>query len=106
MPSKERRGKWQPYDALEGYKNSLREAEYEKGKISRPALLPDKIEEMNRILQIAYSENRDLIITYYRDGYLHKIEGIVERIDQINGKIKIRSVSIKLRDIIDIEEGR
>ena len=32
MPSKERRGKWQAFDALEGFKHSLKEAE-SKGRI-------------------------------------------------------------------------
>ena len=28
-----RKGKWQPFDALEGYKDALRKVEYEIGKI-------------------------------------------------------------------------
>lgn len=104
MPSKERRGKWQPFDALEGYKHSLREAEQERERIPRPTLLPDKIEEMNRNLQLALAEEKTLKITYYRDGYLHKVEGKVEKLDPVTNKIKIRGIGIKLRDIIDIED--
>lgn len=104
MPSKERRGKWQVFDALEGFKHSLKEAESERERIPRPTLLPDKIEEMNRIMQNALAEEKTLKITYYRDGYLNKAEGKIEKFDPAVNKIKIRGVGIKLRDIIDIEE--
>ncbi|HEY8395954.1 MAG TPA: YolD-like family protein [Bacilli bacterium] len=104
MPSKERRGKWQAFDALEGYKYSLKEADIERERIPRPTLMPDKIEELNRVLQNALAEDKDVKITYYRDGYLNKVEGKIDRLDPEVNKIKVRGIGIKLRDIIDIEE--
>jgi hypothetical protein len=104
MPSKERRGKWQAYDALEGYKQSLWEAEAEREKIEKPVLLPDKVEEMDRILNSAWEEARELKITYYQAGRLLKIAGRVERIDLAAKRITVGGISLKLKDIIDIEE--
>ena len=50
MPNKERRGKWQPFDALEGYQRSLRQVEYERKKIPKPVLSEDALEELNDLI--------------------------------------------------------
>ena len=56
MQNKDRKGKWQPFDALEGYKTSLREVELNKQKIEKPILFSDELELLNEKLTTAYNE--------------------------------------------------
>jgi hypothetical protein len=104
MPSKQRQGKWQPYDALVGFQQSLRNAEFEQEKIPKPVLLPDQAEELNFRLFDAYDSQKQIIATYYQNGYLYKLEGKIQRIDPITREIKINNQKVKLNEIVDIEE--
>jgi hypothetical protein len=89
MPNKERKGKWQPYDGLEGYRNVLESIEYEKGKVAKPILLPDQLEELNEQLEIAVTNNKDVRIIYYKNGYFSEIEGLITKVDLIQKAIFI-----------------
>jgi len=103
MPSKERQGKWQPFDALSGYQNSLRKVEHEKGKISKPVLLPDALEELNEKLVSAINNNDSVVISYYENGYINEIEGFISKVDTVYKEIVISSIKIKLNSIQDIK---
>lgn len=108
MQSNDRKGKWQPFDALDGYGASLRKVEYEKGKIEKPILFPDELESLNYKLASAFSENKEIEIEYYNKGYLEKIVGVVSKIDLVNKEIIIKTNEglkrLKLNLIINIEE--
>lgn len=104
MPSKERQGKWQPFDALEGYKTSLRNVEYEKTKIPKPILLPDELEQLNYRLIHAIEENKTIKVIYYKDGFNYEIEGEVTKVNNISKEITINDQTIKLNCINNIIE--
>ena len=104
----DRKGKWQPFDALEGYGASLRMVEKKKAKIEKPILFPDELETLNDKLSLAYSERMEVIIEYYSDGCILDKQGIVTRIDMVNREITINSnddsSKIKLNTITKIKE--
>ena len=104
MPSKERKGKWQPYDALEGYKATLRQVDYEKGKVEKPILMPDALEELNEQLNEAINNHKDIKVSYYKNGYIYDIEGVITRIDPINKEIIIGLNKIKVNTIYSISD--
>lgn len=108
MQSKDRKGKWQPFDALEGYGSAIRNVEYEKNKIEKPILFPDELERLNEKLANAYEEQKEVLVKYYQNGYLEDIIGIVSKIDLIYKEILIKSNNgskkLKFNVIINIEE--
>jgi hypothetical protein len=105
MPSKQRKGRWQAFDALEGYQTSLRNVEYNRGKIEKQMLLPDKIEELNYILGRAIEEELEVTVHYYKNGYEEVVSGKIDKIDVINKELRINYVTIKLNMILDVKEA-
>lgn len=105
MQNKERKGKWQPYDALVGFQKALRNSEFENEKIAKPILLPDKIEELNYRLQEAVLNQEEIRVVYYKNGQLHELFGIAS-INSIGTEVKIDNQKIKLNSIIDIQNVR
>lgn|SRR5690554_3471796 len=108
MQSKERKGKWQPFDALEGYKDSLRNCEREKQKIEKPILFSDELECLNEKLLHAFNEKRLVDIKYYKNGFLENIIGCIEKIDPIYKEILVKTddsiKKLKLNNILKIED--
>jgi hypothetical protein len=104
MPNKQRQGKWQPYDALIGFQQSLRNAEFEQEKIPKPVLFPDQAEELNFRLVNACDAQKQIRITYYQSGHLYQLEGRPEKLDSVARELKIKNQKIKLNDIVDIVE--
>lgn len=103
MLSKERKGKWQPFDALAGYKDSLRNLEYERGKIVKPELSADALEEMNQKIIDAIENKKEVKVIFYKDGYLHDIIGSILSVDCINRKLILSTKKLDLYSLIDIE---
>lgn len=108
MQSKDRKGKWQPFDALEGYGSAIRSVEYEKNKIEKPILFPDELEILNEKLAAAYEAQKEVLIKYYKNGYLEDIIGAVSKIDLVYKEILIKSndssKKLKFNVIINIED--
>lgn len=102
MRNKERKGKWQPFDALSGFHESLEVVNYQQEKVARPTLSADKKEQINDNLTIALEQNYDIIIQYYFDGYIYSLEGKIEKVDVVNQAIKINNKTINLFNIVDI----
>ena len=104
MPNRERQGKWQPFDALDGYKTSLKRVEYEKDKITKPVIYPDQLEEMNEVLTSAFNNQEIVVIQFYRNGYIYEKVGLIDKVDPINKTIKIDNNNIKLNMIVNLNK--
>lgn len=104
MLNKERKGKWQPFDALEGHRKHLKEAEYESGKQTKPILFSDEIESLNYILVNAYQNKLEIRIYYYNNGYINEVSGIISKIDTINKLLILDKLKINLNMVIKVEE--
>lgn len=106
MPNKnksnERKGKWQPFDGLEGYQRSLRQVEYEKNKKPKPVLSEDALEELNEKLIYALDNKQEVTVEYYQDGYCYCLTGIIEEVNTPYGNLKIDSKILKLNSILKI----
>lgn len=102
MPSKDRQGKWLPFDALTGFKTSLRKVEYDKDKINKPVISLDQLEEMNEVITSALNLQEEVIIKFYRGGYIYEISGLINKVDPINKVIIIADQNIKFNMIVNI----
>src|SRR5690554_7048244 len=72
MQNKERKGKWQPFDALEGYSSAIKKVEKEKMKVEKPILFPDQLEALNEKLASAFTNKSEIEVEYYNRGYLDR----------------------------------
>lgn len=105
MPSdgeKGRKGKWQPFDGLEGYKKSIRNVVSERKKIPKPVLLPDELEILNEKLNLAISQNAEVTVSYYQSGCIRSAFGRISKVDAINKEIVIGTEKIKITMITKI----
>lgn len=104
MPT--RKGKWQPFDGLEGYRKALRQSEQAHNKNQCPRLCEDRIEELDYLLQKAFHEKHEICLTYFRDGYYFEVEGKLQALDVANNIVIIDEQKIKLFSIFKIKEKR
>lgn len=100
--NKERKGKWQPFDGLEGYKKSIRGVVAEREKKQKPVLLPDELEILNEKLNAAISQNAEVTVSYYQGGYIKSAFGKISKVDAVNKEITVGSERIKMAMITKI----
>jgi hypothetical protein len=68
-----------------------------------PILSEDQQSELNYKLEAAYLFKNEVLITYYRDGAIYKIEGVITRTDVYNKLIFIDEAFVSALQIINIE---
>lgn len=101
MPNNNRRGKWQPFDALSGFRDSLQKKSYDLEKQVKPQLSPDQVEDINNILNEALTYQQEVEVNYFSDGYIETITGGINKIDLIKKLIYINNKKIRLDSIVD-----
>src|SRR5690606_20325844 len=74
--------KWAPFDALNGFHETIEAYKYEKGKRHKPVLLEDKLEALDQSLKLAIENNSEIQIYYFYDGYINNVYGHVKKIDR------------------------
>jgi len=95
--------KWGAFDALNGYSSMLSEMRYRLGKRERPVLSEDRIEELNRSLQEAWMEKKEIDVRYYHDGYYRHSYGFIARVDFEHRQIVLSTKErLKAEDIVEI----
>lgn len=96
--------KWQPFDALAGYHELIKEMLYIKHKKEKPVLFEDKLEEINRLMAVAIKEKAAIKVAYFKDGYLWYQTGEIVKIDLTHAVLTLSShIKIDLADIVDVE---
>ena len=95
--------KWAPFDALNGFHETIEAYKYEKGKKDRPILLEDKLNRLDELLKEAIENILEIQIYYYYDGYIKNIYGHVKKLDR-NYRYMIldNGIRLALDDIVDI----
>lgn len=76
--------KWGSFDALVGYSSMIEELKYKLGKKEKPSLSEDALEMMNRSLQDALKNDKEIELRYFQDGYTRHTYGKVFKIDYQN----------------------
>src|SRR5690554_1376068 len=95
--------KWAPFDALVGFQNKIDEMLYERGKKEKPILCEDKLIEMDRVIMEALNEKKEVLVSYYEDGYIKNTYGFVEEVDKHKKTIEILKLVIPFKNILDLE---
>lgn len=93
--------KYAPFASLIEQSTYLEEMRYQKNKTDKPKISSERAEKINTVLTNYHKE--EITITYFKDGYLYDVKGIIQKIDTNKRVVKINENSILFTDIIDIE---
>lgn len=101
MANKSKANQYQPFDALKGFSDKLREKE--KVLVEKKVLSEEKIEDLNNLL-LSLTKNDYVSVKFYHKGqYLDK-EGFVEKIDVYNRCLIISGSKISFEDLYEINK--
>lgn len=96
--------KWQPFDALSGFTEMIKEMIALKNRQTRPILFEDKLQELNETITLAIRQNNSVRITYFEGGYLYYQTGHIIKVDLIKQTILLRpKMLIPIVDVIEAE---
>ncbi|PGL79332.1 3-oxoacyl-ACP synthase [Bacillus sp. AFS054943] len=79
--------KWQPFASMPEQFAVIKEMIQEQTKIPRPILTPDAKERIENKLLTSFLGEEEILLTYYKDGYLYKNYITVVDINPINETI-------------------
>ncbi len=82
--------KWQPFASLPEQSGYIKTALREQNKLAKPELSPEQQEELNRTILEAYHAQEPVVVSYYQDGYIHQVKGIIVKMDPIHQGIVIK----------------
>lgn len=101
MANKSKANQYQPFDALKGFSDKLREKE--KVVVEKKVLSEEKIEDLNNLL-LSLTKNDYVSVKFYHKGQYLDIEGFVEKIDVYNRCLIISSSKISFDDLYEINK--
>ena len=75
--------KWAPFDALTGHNEMISDLIFNLAKKEKPELSEDEFEELNNTIEKAVSNNLNLSIDYYENGYVITTYGKIKKVDSV-----------------------
>lgn len=97
--------KWAPYKSLNEQDKYLKKVSNDNKKVTKPQMSSDEAEEINEIL-VNY-QGEELLITYFRNNQINKINTVIKKIDPLNKKIALlERKTINFNEIIKLERIR
>ncbi len=95
--------KWAAFDALNGYHSMLKEMQHRLGKKAKPMLSDDAYEILNRNMQEAVKEEKEVELSYYSDGYIKVTYGRIKKLDFVNRLVVLTTLErIKADDVVEM----
>ena len=94
--------KWAPFQSLHEQSSYLGRMRENRSKVERPLLSVDKQEEINRILCEYHGE--EVCLTYYEDGHIKNIEGVILGIDTYSKRLRIKEKNVRFQNVLDLIE--
>ncbi len=86
---------------LPQHKDLIVELRKEENRQPKPTLSEEAINEIAKIIQESFNDRLYIKLTIYDPYDNYTLSGHVEKMDFINGKIKIKNIWIKFIDIIE-----
>ncbi|MGD9886659.1 MAG: YolD-like family protein [Bacilli bacterium] len=102
MPNNERKGKWQPFDGLDGFKRHINNVEQERNRQQKPVLMPDELELLNEKLCNALCSQNEVEVVYFQAGYFCKTRGEITKVDAVFKEIMVGEKKVKISAITQI----
>ncbi|ASZ17278.1 MULTISPECIES: YolD-like family protein [Bacillus] len=79
--------KWQPFASMPEQFTCIKEMIQEQTTVPRPILTQDEKERIENKLLISYLGEEEVLLTYYKNGYLYKNYITVAEINPLNKTI-------------------
>ena len=95
--------KWAPYKSLDSQADFLMKMAYDKGKKPKPQLMEDEARRINDVLCSYHGQNIE--VSYYENGYIHKIMGIISEISRTFMFLVVGGTRIDLRNLVGLKEN-
>lgn len=95
--------KWAPFDGLSSFHDMFTELKYRLGKTEQPVLMDDKMTEIDRNINTAFRENKEVFFSYYEDGYIKSGAGMIRKTDDINHLIHISGGIYRLDSLVSLQ---
>ena len=95
--------KWAPYKSLDSQADFLMKMSYEKGKKPKPKLMEDEVQRIDNILSSYHGQNIE--VSYYDDGYIHKLNGIISKISKTFMFLIVGETRIDFRNLVGLKEN-
>ncbi|MGE6599759.1 YolD-like family protein [Bacillus proteolyticus] len=100
--------KWQPFASMPEQFAGICEFIQEKNKVARPNLTTEEKELIENMLLCSLISEEEILITYYKDGYLLSSYMTVVGIDQQNSAVVCtdafyNKVELQFSNIIDVK---
>ena len=92
--------KWQPFYSLGDFNKIVVELSKSKQKEKFKTLSDDQIYEINKKLK---EINKQVVLTYFNNGFYNQISGKIEKIDLLNKCLFINNKKIFLKNIYNIK---
>ena len=106
MPNENnRKGKWQPFDSLAGFRSCIQTVASNRLKKPKPELAEDECDELDFLIQQAIQEKGPVIIQYYNNTVLEEITGVITKIDGITRTICINHQKIDATRIVRMKKA-
>ena len=93
--------KWAPYKSLIEQDEFMKKMRANKKKVEKPKICEDKAEEINNLL-INY-QGQMIVMDYYLDGFIKKIEGIIRYISNEFKCLYINETRYEFRNIVGLK---
>ncbi|NLL68793.1 MAG: YolD-like family protein [Acholeplasmataceae bacterium] len=95
--------KWAPFDGLAGFNDLYNDLKYQLGKKDKPLLSEEQLYYMDITLKEAVINNSEVMITYYKNGYLSTLFGYITKLDDLKRLIYLDAIPFKIDQIVSIE---
>ncbi|AFU13714.1 YolD-like protein [Bacillus thuringiensis MC28] len=108
MPKERWMVKWQPFASMPEQFAVIKEMIHAKTKVTRPILTEDAKEVLENKLLCSYLGEEEILLTYYKGGYLYKNYITVVDINPLNETIICTDAfghkrTFKFGDLIEME---
>ncbi|MGI6770958.1 MAG: YolD-like family protein [Acholeplasmataceae bacterium] len=105
MSSYQDRGiiKWAPFDGLADFNDLYLNLKYKLNKSNKPIMSDEDLYYMDLKLKEAIHLNRQIIVTYYNQGYFNTLYGYVTKINHLKRLIYIDNIPLEVLNITGID---
>ena len=107
IPEGRKMVKWQAFKTMPEQYERLEQYIQDQNKVEKPILSDDQLKELNQKLAFKMFNDPEIVVRYFKDGYIHKKSGYIHKVDALEQKLYMYEETIlrkvNLKDIVEIK---